>query len=196
MKIVLILSMGILFSGCTTAENNFEYPISDNTIENSEVPIISTNFKENYLLEVNKARSVQQSCGSKGTFESAKALTWNDSLYESAYEHSVDLSTTNTFSHLGSGEESDITGAKLGKKSTFKERIEAQGYTHYSAIGENVGAGTDTDSAKKVVAQLMESDGHCANIMNPEYAELGMAMSKNANADYVYYWTQNFGTAR
>jgi uncharacterized protein YkwD len=59
---------------------------------------------------------------------------------------------------------------------------------------ENIGAGTFTDTPTKLVAQLMRSSGHCANIMNPKFTEVGMAMVKKSSSKYTYYWTQNFGT--
>jgi uncharacterized protein YkwD len=192
---ILIPLIAIIFTGCSTDGNSLEATTNNDNTVNTTVPVISTEFKEAYLLELNKARKVQQSCGDEGVFRATTALTWNTKLYQAAYEHSFDLATTNTFSHTGSGQATDLTGVKLGKSSTFQERIEAYGYK-YASIGENIGAGTNSDTAKKIVLQLMKSDGHCANIMNPKYKEVGMAMTKNTNARLVYYWTQNFGTPR
>ena len=192
---ILILLTGIIFSGCNSDGNSLE-STTDGNNGNTTIPIISSEFKADYLLALNKVRGVQQNCGVEGDFLATTALTWNSKLYQAAYEHSYDLATTNTFSHSGSGQATDITGVKLGKSSTFNERIEAYGYTSYSTIGENIGAGTNSDTATKIVLQLMASDGHCANIMNPKYKEVGMAMSTNTNSKFVYYWTQNFGTAR
>jgi uncharacterized protein YkwD len=192
---ILILSIGISFTGCSTDGNSLEATTNDDNTLNTTVAVLSTEFKEAYLLELNKARSVQQSCGVEGTFLATTSLTWNNKLYQAAYEHSFDLASTNTFSHRGSGQATDITGMALGKASTLTERIEAYGYK-YASIGEYIGAGTNSDTAKKIVLQLMKSDGHCANIMNPKYKEIGMALSKNANSKYVHYWTQSFGTPR
>ena len=190
---ILLVMVGIIFNGCNSEKNNSNDSV--NNVLNTSTATISSQLKNEYLLEVNKARSIPQDCGSKGIFYEAIALTWNDKLYKAAHEHSYDLATSNTFSHTGSGEVTDITGVKLGKASTFQERIEAYGYKH-STIGENIAAGTNNNTAKKVVAQLIASDGHCANIMNPDFRELGMAMSKNVNSKYTHYWTQNFGTPR
>ena len=35
----------------------------------------------------------------------------------------------------------------------------------------------------------LDSDGHCSNIMNPGFTEIGVGF-------HDYYWTQNFGTPR
>ena len=191
---ILLLFIGVLFYGCNTEEDSTTNS-STNTVVNTNQTTISTQLQNEYLLELNKARSIPQDCGSEGIYYKAVALKWNNKLYGAAHEHSDDMAISNTFSHTGSGEASDKTGVRLGKSSEFDERIAAYGYSH-SLIGENIASGTNTDTAKKVVAQLMKSDGHCANIMHPDFREVGMAMSKNSNSKYVHYWTQNFGRSR
>jgi len=160
-----------------------------------DTPEISNNFKNEYLDAINRARSESRTCGTAGYFEATRALRWNDRLYGAAYEHSNDMATTNTFSHNGSGQVSDVVGVSLGKSSTAGERISAYGYA-WQRYAENIGAGTDIDTAEEIVNQLLASDGHCANIMNPLLQEVGMAMVKNTNTHYVHYWTQDFGTPR
>ena len=157
------------------------------------VPSVSNGFKSQYLNVINNARSVSQNCGTYGNFPAAPSLKWSDKLYDATYEHSNDMATTNTFSHNGSGGVSDRVGVSLGKASSGSERISAYGYK-WRRYAENIGAGIDIDTAEKIVSQLLKSDGHCANIMNPKLTEVGMAMVKNSNAHYIYYWTQNFGT--
>ena len=153
----------------------------------------SNNFKNQYLNAINQARKQSQNCGTFGQFSAAPLLTWNEKLYSAAYEHSNDMATTNTFSHSGSGQASDSVGVSLGKASSARERIDAYGYK-WRRYAENIGAGTDIDTAEIIVSQLLKSDGHCANIMNPLLSEVGMAMVKKSNAKYIHYWTQNFGT--
>jgi len=161
----------------------------------SRIPKISEALKKEYLFQINKARSKQQDCGTKGVFEATGSVVWNNELYQSSYEHTQDLIKSKTFSHLGSGTESDWTGYVLGKQSDFKERIETYGYA-WQYIGENLGAGTVIDSAKKMVDGWLESDNHCDNLMNPNYTEVGMVMIKDESSLYTHYWTQNFGTPR
>ena len=163
--------------------------------ENSTVSIpIADSFKTEYLNAINRARSNNQTCGSKGSFKSTGSLTWNDKLYNAAYAHSYDMATSNTFSHKGSGQLSDSVGRSKGGASSVKDRIEAYGYTGWRIYAENIGAGTNIDTAEEVVRKLLKSDGHCANIMNPSLKEVGMAMVKNPSSKYTYYWTQDFGT--
>ena len=146
-----------------------------------------------FLKVINDARNVEQDCGTKGVYAAAPALSWNNELYLAAYEHSNDLGVSDTFSHDGSGTDSDWTGMETGTSSTVTERIENNGYTNWNKVGENIAAGTDRDTPEEAVAAWIESDGHCAILMDPGYSEVGMAMVKNSQSTYTYYWTQNFG---
>ena len=161
----------------------------------SKIPIISSSVIQDYLLVINKARLKTQECGEKGRFPATTALTWSDKLYKSSYEHSYDLAYSEIFSHAGSGTKSDWTGYAMDKKSTLSERIEVYDYS-WSFIGENIGAGTVMDSPEKMVDGWLASDGHCANLMNPNFKEVGMAMVKKDDTHYIHYWTQDFGTQR
>jgi len=70
----------------------------------------------------------------------------------------------------------------------------AAGYA-WSALGENIAAGQST--VEIVVDGWMKSDGHCANLMNANFREIGAAcVAGNANTTYRTYWTQDFGTPR
>ena len=158
----------------------------------SSIPKISEKFKNEYLEEVNKARSKNQVCGEKGFFHATTSLEWSDKLYKSSYEHTQDLIESKTFNHIGSGTKSDWTGYSLYKQSTFQERIETYGY-RWKYIGENLGGGTEIDAPKKMVDGWLASDNHCINLMNPDYTEMGMAMIKDESSLYTYYWTQNLG---
>ena len=156
------------------------------------IPTLSNSEKIAYLNAINQARSVQQDCGTEGVFSATTPLTWNDKLYYASYEHSRDLALTNTFSHRGSGEISDWTGSSLKKQSEPRERIEYYNY-NWHKIAENLVAYTNVDTAKLAVKKWLDSDHHCANLMNPSYEEVGMAMFYDSTSKYKYYWTQNFG---
>lgn len=159
------------------------------------IPVLNEVTIAAYLAAINQARATQQDCGSRGVFPATTPLAWNDKLYKAAYQHSNDLATSNTFSHSGSGTASDWTGTALGRPSSMVDRIESYEYD-WQSLGENIAAGTNTDTPEKVIQQWLDSDGHCANLMNTRYTEIGMAMVKNTNATYTHYWTQNFGTPR
>lgn len=70
--------------------------------------------------------------------------------------------------------------------STVSKRVEKLGYTWHS-VGENISAGRET--SEQVVLGWLESPGHCANIMNPTFTEIGAACSRNKSTTYGTYWT-------
>jgi len=167
---------------------------SDDEVDDEAiVSKVSDALKEEYLDAINAARAETQDCGSEGVFDPAPILSWNDRLGNAAWEHSNDMAQSDTFSHTGSGTESDQTAQDLdlGRGSEFDERIEHQGYTAYRTIGENIAAGYST--ADEVVAGWLESDHHCANLMNPAFTEVGMALIEKSGSEYGTYWSQELG---
>ena len=79
-----------------------------------------------------------------------------------------------------------------GPVPDMAQRIEQAGYTGWTAVGENIAAGYQTPEA--VVAGWMASPGHRANILNPQYTEIGIGLVTNGKMPYGTYWTQDFGT--
>jgi uncharacterized protein YkwD len=136
------------------------------------------NFEADALRLVNQQRAAGASCGSRGSFAPAAALTWNAQLATAAYGHSRDMADNNYFSH------DSLDGR------TMADRIDATGYA-WSTIGENIAAGYG--SVQSVVSGWMASDGHCANLMNPRFTEFGLACARNDASQYRIYWTQNLG---
>lgn len=63
----------------------------------------------------------------------------------------------------------------------------------YIAAAENIAAGYATPEA--VVQGWMNSAGHRANILNPEYTEMGLGYYSDSSV-YQYYWAQNFITTK
>jgi uncharacterized protein YkwD len=136
------------------------------------------NFEVDALRLVNQQRAAGATCGSRGSFAPTAALTWNARLVSAAYGHSRDMADNNYFSH------DSLDGR------TMVDRINATGYT-WSTIGENIAAGYS--SVQSTVNGWMASEGHCANLMNPRFTELGMACARNDASQYRIYWTQNLG---
>jgi len=159
----------------------------------TEASKISDELKTEYLDAINAARAETQDCGEEGVFDPAPALTWNDLLGNAAWEHSNDMAQSDTFSHTGSGTASDTTAQEqeLGRGSRFRERVENHGYTDYRTIGENIAGGYG--SAEDVVEAWLASDHHCANLMNPKFTEVGMALVEKDGTELGTYWTQEFG---
>jgi uncharacterized protein YkwD len=122
---------------------------------------------------VNEARKKGCQCGDT-YYPSAPDLTWNEKLEQAAAEHSNDMFNKKYFSHTSPD------GSKAG------ERIERTGY-HWLAYGENIGMGFRNE--QEMIEGWLKSPGHCKNIMNKDYKEMGAARAGN-------YWTQTFGARR
>ena len=126
---------------------------------------------------VNEARSRPRACG-RQQFAAARPLAWNESLAEAALAHSRDMASNDYFSHT------DPAG------NAVPQRASQAGY-QWSHIGENIAAGLGVP--ERVVAGWLASPGHCANIMAPEFAEMGAAYVANPASTLDVYWTQTFG---
>ena len=188
-KISLLIIL-FLFTACVNSEDS----ITSAELENSSATTILLKTKNKDMLNaLNIARGVTRDCNDGlGVVGPSQVLTWNNELYVAAYEHSMDLAQSNTFSHSGSGTEYDLTGINNGeRRSHFFERIESNGYTNFHTLGENIAGG------QKNIAEVMEawlaSPAHCTNIMNDKFEEVGIAVVIEENSDFEIYWTQNFG---
>jgi uncharacterized protein YkwD len=83
----------------------------------------------------------------------------------------------------------------------LKYRINQAGYQGYRLIGENLASGQMTP--KQVVEGWMNSPGHRANILRPEFTEIGIAyilgdVKAVSSSRWLKggYWTQHFGSRR
>ena len=70
-----------------------------------------------------------------------------------------------------------------------RDRVRRTGY-RWMLIGENIAFGPDT--AEEVVAGWLASPGHCANIMDARFRDMGSAVAKGRKRGY-FYWVQDFG---
>jgi uncharacterized protein YkwD len=136
------------------------------------------NFEADALRLVNQQRAAGATCGSRGSFAPAAALTWNARLARAAYGHSRDMADNSYFSH------DSLDGRSMA------DRINATGYA-WSTIGENIAAGYG--SVQSTVNGWVASEGHCANLMNPRFTEFALACARNEASQYRTYWTQNLG---
>ncbi|PWK45530.1 CAP domain-containing protein [Pseudomonas sp. B21-040] len=130
------------------------------------------------LVELNAARSTPRQCGGQ-PFTATTPLAWNATLASAAETNSRAMANNNYFDHK------DRDGRTPG------DRAELAGYV-YQQIGENIAAGQD--SVRKVVDGWLASPGHCANLMNPQFRELGAAYAVDPKSDSGIYWTAMFGT--
>lgn len=113
-----------------------------------------------FLKLVNTVRAAPRACGDR-EFKAAESLKWQTNLAEAALVHALDISK-GKFSHTGSD------------GSEVWDRIKRQGY-NYNTVGENIAM--NPIGAAATVKMWLNSQGHCANIMNPDFTELGAAVS-------------------
>lgn len=129
------------------------------------------------LAELNVARTRARQCGAQ-SFNATTPLTWNATLATAAETHSRSMANNNYFDHK------DRDGRTPG------DRAELAGYD-FQQISENIAAGQD--SVRKVVDGWLASPGHCANLMNPQFREMGAAYAMDPKSDAGIYWTGLFG---
>ena len=163
---VLTLALGFAFflAGCDGVESLLPYD------EAGDPPPPESSAM---LAAVNALRAEGRQCGSEA-FAPAEPLVWNGRLHGAADAHTDDMATHDHFDHVGTD------------GSTVGDRVSREGY-EWSRVGENIARGQQTVEA--VVADWAESAGHCANLMNPSFAEFGAA-------EQDLYWTQVFGSPR
>lgn len=129
------------------------------------------------LEQVNAVRAQPRQCGAQ-SFAATMPLVWNATLGAVAESHSRAMANGNFFAHR------DRDGRTPG------DRAELAGYSG-QRVGENIAAGLD--AARKVVDGWLASPGHCANLMNPQFSELGAAYAVDPKSDAGIYWTTLFG---
>lgn len=133
------------------------------------------------LIASNEARASARNCGTE-RFPAAPPLTWNPALGDAALAHSRDMATQRYFNHR----------ARDGTQ--VAERAVRVGYS-WRRIGENIAFGQR--SPQEAVESWLSSPGHCANLMNRDFTEMGAAYGVTpARHAGIIYWTQVFGTPR
>jgi uncharacterized protein YkwD len=116
-------------------------------------------FNQDLLVRVNAARATARMCGSKN-YPAVAALAWNTKLEAAARAHNQDMLDHDFFDHPGSD------GSSPG------DRMKTQGYK-FSTWGENIAWGQSTSQI--VMDAWLKSAGHCENIMNANFTEIGVA---------------------
>jgi len=130
---------------------------------------------------VNAARAAGQVCGDK-SFAPAPPLRWNANLGNAALDHSSDMAGKRYFNHV------DKDGGNVG------DRARHAGYS-WSRVAENIAFGSHTP--QETVEGWLASPGHCANIMNSDFTEMGAAYAVTTELrTSAIYWTQTFGKPR
>jgi uncharacterized protein YkwD len=104
-------------------------------------------------------------------------LSWNAQLACLAQDHSNWMATTGSFTHR------DLSAT-----------IRQPDYANYASLGENILVGPNTMSGGAMEDAWMNSPGHRANILSPNFDSIGIAVGWSP--DGRIWATQNFGRFR
>jgi uncharacterized protein YkwD len=129
---------------------------------------------------VNGVRASAHVCG-RTPFQAAPALRLATTLNEAALAHALDMLRYGYFDHNGHDGSSPGT------------RVAASGY-RYQTVGENIAEGPQTP--QEVVQGWIDSPGHCQNIMNPRFTDMGLGFAANSSGRPRIEWVQDFAMPR
>jgi uncharacterized protein YkwD len=116
-------------------------------------------FAARVLELVNTVRERGASCGSR-SFAPVPPVRQSAALAAVARGHAIDMAEHEYFEHQ------DLSG------HTPADRVRASGYRE-KLVGENIAYGPQ--SPEEVVRGWLDSPGHCENIMDSRFAEMGIA---------------------
>ena len=136
----------------------------------------ATEVANEVLWRVNAARATGRHCGT-GAYPPAAPLRLSDRLIRAAQAHADDMIRYGYFEHTGHD------------GTTPAQRVAATGYA-YRLVGENLASGPET--AEEAVQGWLASPGHCQNIMDARFVELGVAFSATRSGQPRIYWVQEF----
>jgi uncharacterized protein YkwD len=136
----------------------------------SQAPVLAMQA----LQLVNEVRARGARCGER-SFGPAPPVRLSDALSGVALGHASDMAMHNYFEH------EDLTGHSPA------DRVRAAGYRE-KLVGENIAYGPM--STEEVVKGWLDSPGHCENIMDPRFAEMGIAFAAGQASKRGLYWVQ------
>jgi len=129
---------------------------------------------------VNEVRARGTRCGSR-TFAPAPPVTLSGTLAGVAQGHASDMALHNYFEHVDPAGQSPA------------DRVRAAGYAE-KLVGENIAYGAAT--LDEVMRGWLQSPGHCENIMDPRFAQMGLALATGYGSRRGLYWVQLFAQPR
>lgn len=139
----------------------------ESTTEATTISVIEIDRNVNYSEFVKKVVELTNEERAKYGLQ---PLVLSDSLCKAAQEHANDMSSKNYFSHT----------SQDGR--TVPDRIKKY-ISNYNYAGENIAYGYE--SPESVVQCWMNSKGHKANILEPNFMYIGVGYSDS-------YWVQDF----
>jgi len=129
---------------------------------------------------VNAVRARGARCGARD-FPAVPPVRLSDTLAQVAFGHAADMASNDYFEHQ------DLSGRSPA------DRVRAVGYAE-KLVGENIAYGPET--ADEVVAGWLASPGHCENIMDPRFGEMGIAYAPGRAGKRGLFWVQLLAAPR
>jgi uncharacterized protein YkwD len=129
---------------------------------------------------VNEVRARGTRCGNR-SFGAAPPMRLSGTLEGVASEHAYDMAERNYFDHV------DPAGRSPA------DRVRAVGYRE-KLVGENIAYGPQ--SVDEVVKGWLDSPGHCENIMDPRFVEMGVAYAAGQASKRGLFWVQLLAAPR
>jgi uncharacterized protein YkwD len=142
----------------------------------SKAPVLASRA----LQLVNEARARGARCGER-SFAPAPPVKLSGTLGDVARGHALDMAVHDYFEHQ------DLKGHSPA------DRVRAVGYKE-KLVGENIAYGPK--SADDVVQGWLDSPGHCENIMDPRFEEMGIAYAPGQASKRGLFWVQVLATPR
>ena len=158
-------NVSLVNNSTNNTNQSIDNPVINNTQNNNSTNQNATNTQDVRAMEEEVVRLVNE----ERVKYDLQPLQINEDLMQSAREKSEDMATRNYYSHT------DPDGYTMA--------------THLN-IAENIYASITT--AEEAVNGWMNSEGHRANILNPDFKYIGVGYAKNSNSEYTHYWTQQF----
>ena len=136
-------------------------------------PALSPSLATRALQLVNDVRARGTHCGDE-LFGPAPPVALSGTLANVALGHANDMAEKNYFEHVDPAGQSPA------------DRVRAVGYSE-KLVGENIAYGPK--SVDEVVQGWLDSPGHCENIMDPRFVEMGIGLAPG-HVKRGLYWVQ------
>ena len=145
------------------------------SVAQSSFDATGSSFEAHFLDRINSLRERGCTCGTT-YMPPVPPLVWNKKLENAARGHAIDMARHHYFSH------ESLNGKDLRARAV-SAGYGYKGYHRY-AVGENIALGQR--SIDEVMDGWIESEGHCRNLMNERFKEVGVF-------EINHYWVQDFG---
>lgn len=169
LAIASLLTLPVWFSNVSHAQTN-----------DALLPCADPQHLQRAVARLNEVRQTAAPCDGAvaGASTARQPLAWEQRLATSAQAHASDLALRDLLSHVDA------------QQRSFGVRLRSAGYAAAGA-GENLAAGqTDFDDTLQA---WLASPTHCANLMQPDFRDVGLACVQRPGSRYERFWVAHMG---